>query len=162
MIKRYFLGGFVVALMWSVITIALTENARADWRWADPVLKKQRIVFHCNTLPCIRTAYKKARKRHLRRVHSYHKRRLREWNHWTGLYIPNCTWYGESGYGPAYARYRYTMPNSTGSGAYGKFQMMPGTYHNRAKYHDWSPLDQEIAARREFWANGTSPWANCY
>lgn len=161
MIKRYFLGGFLVAFLWAVITIALTENAKADWRWADPQLKKQRVVFHCNNPKCIKRAYKKAMKRYKLRVRRYHHRRLAEWKYWVRLYIPTCTWYGESGYGPQYARYRYTMPNSMGSGAYGKFQMMASTYHSRAKYHDWSPLDQEIAARREFWAHGTAPWTNC-
>jgi hypothetical protein len=95
------------------------------------------------------------------KVRLYHKHRLKEWNLWTSRYIPRCTWYGESGFGPQYARYRYTLPNSQGSGAYGKFQFKPNTYFSRAKYGDWSPLDQEIAARREYYANNTYPWANC-
>lgn len=135
--------------------------SKADWRWAKPNLKHQTVKYHCATLKCIRHTYVKEKHRFKKRVKRYNQRRLREWRRWTRLYIPACTWYGESGTGPQYARYRYTLPNSTGSGAYGKFQMMPGTYHSRAKYHDWSPLDQEIAARREYWAHGTSPWANC-
>jgi len=113
------------------------------------------------TIECIKQSYRKALKRHKLRIQRYNHKRLQEWTHWTRLFIPSCTWYGESGTGPEYAPYRYTMANSGGSGAYGKFQMMSGTYHNRAKYHDWSALDQEIAARREYWANGTSPWSNC-
>lgn len=142
--------------------IVLVQPASADWRWAPPTLEKKKVVFKCATMRCINKAYKKAKNRYKLRVRRYHQRRLKEWKHWTRLFIPACTWYGESGTGPEYARYRYTMPNSAGSGAFGKFQMMSGTYHSRAKYHDWSPLDQEIAARREFWANGTGPWEACH
>jgi hypothetical protein len=142
--------------------LVMPASATADWRWAPPTLEKKKVVFNCATTQCIKKSYKKALKRHKLRITHYNHRRLREWTHWTRLFIPACTWYGESGTGPEYAPYRYTTPNAGGSGAYGKFQMMPGTYHNRAKYHDWSALDQEIAARREYWANGTSPWTNCY
>lgn len=90
------------------------------------------------------------------------KRRAREWRYWTRLYIPRCTWYGESGPGAEFAKWRYSVMNTGGSGARGKFQFMPGTYHAFAKYHDWSPLDQEIAARRLFSAQGTSPWSACH
>jgi hypothetical protein len=135
--------------------------AAADWRWAKPKLKQQTVTYKCNTMECIRKTYVKERKRYKKRIAAHDKRRLREWKRWTKMYIPQCTWYGESGTGPEYSPARYVMPNSGGSGAYGKFQFMPGTYHNRAKYHDWSALDQEIAARREFWGNGTAPWANC-
>lgn len=153
--KRLGLLVLLFTLLWGI------PAAEADWRWAKPELKKQTVRYKCNTLKCIRKTYVKEKRRLQKRLAHHDKRRLREWKHWTRLYIPSCTWYGESGTGPAYSPIRYTMPNSTGSGAYGKFQMMSGTYHNRAKYHDWSPLDQEIAARREFWANGTAPWTNC-
>lgn len=148
-----------------VLSIALlmgASPAAADWRWAPPRPKKHKVTYSCDTMKCIRQTYQKEKRRYKHRIARHNKRRLHEWKHWTHLYIPACTWYGESGYGPEYARYRYTMPNSAGSGAYGKFQFMPTTYHNRAKYHDWSPLDQEIAARREYWANGTAPWTNCH
>jgi hypothetical protein len=153
--------------MLAVLTVAgvgllVPSTAEADWRWADPVFEKQKVSYFCDSLQCIKASYKKQKEKFQRKVARYHRRKLREWRKWTNYYIPFCTWYGESGVGPEYAPYRYTLPNSGGSGAYGKFQFMPGTYHNRAKYHDWSPLDQEIAARREFWANGTAPWANCY
>lgn len=133
----------------------------SDWRWAKPNLRKQTVKYSCDSLKCIRQTYLKEKRRFKKRVALHDKRRLREWKHWTRLYIPQCTWYGESGTGPEYSPARYVMWNSSGSGARGKFQFMPGTYHNRAKYHDWSALDQEIAARREFWANGTAPWTNC-
>ena len=68
----------------------------------------------------------------------------------------------ESGVGPQFASFRYFVWNTSGSGARGKYQMMPGTYASRAKYGDWSPLDQEIAGRREFFANGTGPWEACH
>lgn len=135
--------------------------ASADWRWAKPHLAKQRVTYSCDSLKCIRKTYLTEKRRFQHRMALYDKRRLQEWKHWTHLYVPACTWYGESGYGPEYSPVRYTMPNSTGSGAYGKYQFMRSTYHDVAKYHDWSPLDQEIAGRREYWKNGTSPWANC-
>jgi hypothetical protein len=150
----------ILALL--ILLVVCVPTASADWRWAQPKLKKQTVTYHCDTLECIETTYKKAKQRYKKRVARVNKLRLKEWKHWTGLYIPQCTWYGESGVSAEYARVRYTMPNSTGSGAYGKFQMMPGTYHNRAKYHDWSPLDQEIAGHREYEANGTQPWSNCH
>lgn len=131
------------------------STASADWRWAP--LKKHRIAYTCVSKHC---RYQAARRRH-HQVMLHNRRRLAEWNLWTHRYIPDCIWFGESGYGPKYAPIRYTMPNSTGSGALGKFQFMSGTYHSVAKYHDWSPLDQEIAARREYWKKGTGPWTNC-
>lgn len=140
--------------------ILQVSPAQADWRWAGPKFKLVKVGTVCEGLECGIIA-QRARIRIKIKRELYHAKKQGEWDHWTSLYIPDCTWYGESGTGPEYARYRYTLPNSTGSGAWGKFQFMPGTYHSRAKYHDWSPLDQEIAARREFWAHGTSPWANC-
>jgi hypothetical protein len=138
-----------------------TVPASADWRWPEPVLPKQKITYSCASLDCIKQTYLKERRRFKHRIASYNKARLREWMHWTGLYIPTCTWYGESGTGPEFASYRYTMPNSTGSGAYGKYQFMPSTYFTYGKYDDWSPLDQEIAGHRLYWSQGTAPWTNC-
>jgi hypothetical protein len=138
-----------------------SASASADWRWATPKLKKQTVTYHCNSMKCIHDSYVKAKKRYKKRIARIDQRRLQEWKHWTKLYIPQCTWYGESGTSAQFSPIRYTIPNSGGSGAYGKYQMMPGTYHNRAKYHDWSPLDQEIAGHKEYFANGTAPWSNC-
>lgn len=147
-----------VLLLFLILPIT---SASADWRWASPKIKPHHITYACSDLDCVRHTYVKERHRLAKKIESYNKKRLAEWKRWTRLYIPTCTWYGESGQGPEYARYRYTLPNSTGSGAYGKFQMMSGTYFSNARYGDWSPLDQEIAARREFWKHGSSPWANC-
>lgn len=108
----------------------------------------------CNTWDCARRVKKK-------RIHRARVRFQHEWKYWTTRYIPSCTWLGESGHGPQFAPWRYSVRNTQGSGAYGKFQMMPGTYHSYARYHDWSPLDQEIAAHRLYWSQGTSPWAAC-
>jgi hypothetical protein len=151
-----------LGLLFLLFVLLMTPSvSRADWRWHGPIFKPHKVTYSCATLQCIRHTYVKEKRRYKKRVARYNRRRLNEWKYWSTRYIPDCTWYGESGTGPRYARYRYTMPNAMGSGAYGKYQMMPGTYHSRAKYHDWSPLDQEIAAHREYWANGTSPWANC-
>lgn len=144
------------------IMAATPATAVGDWRWADPILKKQTIKYSCKTLKCIRNTYIREKKRYKHRVERYHDRRLKEWKRWTRTYIPLCTWYGESGHGPEYARHRYVMMNSGGSGARGKFQFMPGTYYGVAKYKDWSPLDQEIAARRLFRKAGTGPWSACH
>lgn len=152
---------FTLALLVICSALVMPATASADWRWAPPTLEKKKVVFACASTQCIKKAYKTALRRHKLRVRRYNERRLKEWKHWTNLFIPSCTWYGESGPGPPYAPWRYTKPNATGSSAYGKFQMMPGTYHSRAKYHDWSALDQEIASRREFWAHGTGPWEAC-
>src|SRR4051812_29944863 len=133
-----------------------------DWRWTKPSLKRHTVKYSCASLACIRATYLKETRRYRYRLARYDQRRLQEWNYWAHLYIPTCTWYGESGTGPQFSPVRYTTPNATGSGAYGKYQMMPGTYHNRAKYHDWSPLDQEIAGHKEYFANGTGPWTNCH
>ena len=152
-------GRFVKRLGLMVTVVFLlcgtTTASASDWRWAP--LPKHKITYHCTSKHC---RYKAKKRRH-HQVMLYNRHRRAEWNHWTSLYIPDCIWYGESGYGPKYSRVRYTMPNSNGSGAFGKFQFMSGTYHNNAKYHDWSPLDQEIAARREYWRHGTAPWTNC-
>lgn len=140
----------------------LVSPVSADWRWADPAVKKVKPNVLCHTIKCKKKAKHIAKLKFKLRVARYSYAKEREWTRWTNRFVPDCIWYGESGVGPEYARYRYTMPNSTGSGAWGKFQFMSGTYHTRAKYHDWSPLDQEIAARREYWAHGTAPWANCH
>jgi len=141
--------------------LGISTSASADWRWAPPHFQKHRITYYCDTMICVKQTYIKERNRYHRKLVRYNKRRLHEWNHWAHLYIPLCTWYGESGYGPQFSPVRYVTPNSQGSGAYGKYQFMSGTYHSVAKYHDWSPLDQEIAGHREYWRAGTSPWTNC-
>jgi hypothetical protein len=142
--------------------LVMPATASADWRWAPPTLEKKKVVFACASTQCIKKAYKKALKRHKLRVKRYNERRLKEWRKWTNLFIPTCTWLGESGVGPQFASFRYYVWNTSGSGARGKYQMMPGTYASRAKYFDWSPLDQEIAGHREYFANGTSPWEACH
>lgn len=156
-------GGSMRRLGILLLLFALLEVSTAsakEWRWAPPH-SKHKATYSYTSLTALKQTYLKERRRYLRWVKRYNQRRLREWKHWTKLYIPACTWYGESGTGPQFALIRYIMPNSQGSGAYGKYQMMPRTYHSDAKYHDWSPLDQEIAGHREYWRNGTSPWANC-
>lgn len=135
--------------------------AKADWRWAKPNIKVKKFKAVCNSTQCHKAARVRTKENHKARIKYYNARKLAEWNSWTHLPIPDCTWYGESGTGPQFARYRYTLPNSTGSGAYGKYQFMSTTYHDVAKYHDWSPLDQEIAGHREYWKLGTQPWSNC-
>lgn len=150
---------FVLTLL--IFTILPVSTASGDWRWADPQFKVQKVKPVCNFKVCKTLAKIQTRQNHRARTRHYHERKQNEWNTWTRLYIPDCTWYGESGEGPEYARSRYTILNSQGSGARGKFQFMPGTYASVAKYHDWSPLDQEIAARREYWKNGITPWSNC-
>lgn len=138
------------------------STASADWRWAKPKFKPTYVAVMCDTPKCITVGKQFAKERYKKKVRAYNKRKLREWRRVTSQYIPRCTWYGESGHGPEYARHRYTMPNAGGSGAYGKFQFMSSTYFSVAKYGDWSPLDQEIAARREYGRHGTSPWTNCW
>ncbi len=149
------------AIVISLIFINPSTEVKADWRWSKPSFKIKKFKPVCNSNECRKAARIRTRENHKARVKYYNAKKLAEWKSWIRLSIPDCTWYGESGQGPEYARVRYTMPNSQGSGAFGKFQFMPGTYHNVAKYHDWSPLDQEIAARREFWARGEAPWENC-
>jgi hypothetical protein len=115
----------------------------------------------CNTWPCVQRVKKKRERRLRLEQQRIRRAQQREWRYWSRLYIPSCTWQGESGLGPQFADWRYTVPNKGGSGAYGKYQMMPGTYHAYAKYGDWSPLDQEIAGHRLYWDQGTSPWQAC-
>ncbi len=149
----------------ALIVLAFPGSANADWRWAKPDLKPHKVAVFCGSdsaVKCHRRAQRISKYQRREAIRKYNARKLREWNKWTRMAIPSCTWYGESGRGPEYHPVRYTMPNSGGSGAYGKFQFMSGTYHANAKYHDWSPLDQEIAARREYWKHGTGPWSNCH
>lgn len=148
--------------MSSVAMVPAPTPAVADWRWAKPKFKVKKVKPVCPNYQCRKAARIQAREIHRARIKYYHARKRAEWKSWTRLHIPKCTWYGESGTGPEFARHRYTMPNSAGSGALGKYQFMPGTYASVAKYHDWSPLDQEIAAHREYWRHGTSPWTNCH
>lgn len=111
----------------------------------------------CNTWSCAKRV-KAKRERRARRAYR------REWRYWTTRYIPPCTWGNESShhyFAEEFALWRYSVMNSTGSGARGKYQMMSGTYHAYAKYGDWSKLDQEIAAHRLYWSQGTSPWSGC-
>lgn len=138
-----------------------TASANADWRWKTPHVKTKKVKPVCNFRLCRILARKQAKAIRRARIKHFNALKLAEWHTWTEIPIPDCTWNGESGTGPEYARSRYTMPNSTGSGAYGKFQFMPDTYFASGKYDDWSPLDQEIAARQEYWKHGISPWANC-
>lgn len=149
-----------IVLLLLLFTFTCTSSASADWRWSQ-YQHKHKATYSYNSLKELKKDYLKERKKFKRREARYNKRRLREWKHWANLFIPSCTWYGESGTGPQFSPVRYVTPNSQGSGAYGKYQMMPGTYHNRAKYHDWSALDQEIAGHREYQANGTAPWEAC-
>lgn len=152
----------VIALVSVIFVSGLAAPARADWRWKRPHWHLGTIKPWCDSPQCLNAARSRAKARLRHRYYLLDKKRRKEWKYWTRLYIPDCTWYGESGRGPKYARYRYTMPNTTGSGAYGKFQFMPHTYFTRGKYDDWSPLDQEIAVRREFWVHGEAPWTNCH
>lgn len=158
--KRFIAVLLLLFLGW-FFAPAFVPSANADWRWAKPHFKTKKVAVFCDTSQCVKHAHIRARSQRRAKVARYNHRKRQEWNHWTSLYIPDCIWYGESGVGPEYARYRYTLPNSGGSGAYGKFQFMSGTYFNNAKYGDWSPLDQEIAARREYWRHGSTPWSNC-
>lgn len=135
--------------------------AHADWRWKTPHYKLPKVKPVCSSRLCHTLARTEARAIRNSRIKAFNARRLAEWNTWTKIPIPRCTWYGESGTGPQFSRYRYTMPNSTGSGALGKFQFMASTYYSVGKYDDWSPLDQEIAGHREYWRHGTGPWQNC-
>lgn len=150
---------FVLVLL--LFTFLGASSASADWRWAAPKLKPHKVTYSCDSMKCLRHTYLKEKHRYKRKVARYNRVRLQEWKHWATSFIPNCTWYGESGRSAQFSPIRYTMPNSTGSGAYGKYQMMSGTYHSDAKYHDWSPLDQEIAGHREYAKHGTGPWQNC-
>lgn len=150
-----------VLLTMMLVVLPVSSATSADWRWAEPKLKLKRVKPVCETYQCHVSAKVQAKYLYKARVKYYHAKKLAEWKAWTRIPIPDCTWYGESGHGPKYAKVRYTMPNSMGSGAFGKYQMMPGTYSANAKYGDRSPLDQEIAARREYWKHGIFPWTNC-
>jgi Transglycosylase-like domain len=67
--------------------------------------------------------------------------------------LPSCTWAPESGgdYGAVNA----------GSGARGKYQIVPETYAAYGGDGSWSPADQERVAGRIYAATGGSAWANC-
>lgn len=150
---------FVAVLL--LILILPTAVASADWRWAPPKFKAHKVKPVCGLYICKKLAKIQTRANYKAHVRYYDARKRSEWHTWTSIPVPSCTWYGESGTGPKYSRARYTMPNSQNSGAYGKFQFMPGTYKASGIYDDWSPLDQEIAARIEVWKHGISPWQNC-
>lgn len=145
-------------------TLVFATPASADWRFNIDMpakVKKSQFDHKCDTSKCHKAAAKRAKMLYWHRFQQKKARKIAQWEKWTAVYIPSCTWYGESGPGPEFRRSRYTTPNASGSDAYGKFQFMPGTYHTYAKYHDWSPLDQELAARKLYWAQGTSPWMAC-
>lgn len=151
-----------IALAIGFCSFMVVENATAaEWRWSTPKFHLKHIKPRCSTAQCSKAAHSVAVADRTYRKAKFTLKREREWTAVTNSFIPDCTWFGESGTGAKYARYRYTLPNSEGSGAYGKFQMMSGTYFSNSKYGDWSPLDQEIAARREYHKHGTSPWSNC-
>jgi hypothetical protein len=150
-----------ISIAFVLCSFMYTERAHADWRWKAPNYHLGTLKVACSSAECYHDA--KARRRHRleKRIYHYHLRKRKEWAKWTKMFIPDCTWFGESGRGPKYARVRYVTPNSAGSGAFGKYQFKPRTYFASGLYDDWSPLDQEIAARREFWKHGTRPWSNC-
>lgn len=149
----------------AMLMIPVTSSASANWRWASPKLKPRKISFSCSDLKCLRKAYRHERRIIKARIKIYNKNRAKEWRYWIRRPIVDCTWAGESSppgdYTGKFARYRYLVSNAAGSGAYGKYQMMPGTYFTYAKYRDWSPLDQEIAAHRLYASSGTGPWQAC-
>lgn len=157
MLKRIAL----IVLMLATFIVLPAGIAHADWRWKTPHFKLKKVKPVCGQQVCRALARAQAKSNRKARIAHFNARKRAEWHTWTHIPIPRCTWYGESGYGPEFARYRYTMPNSTGSGALGKYQFMGDTYISSGKYDDWSPLDQEIAARREYWKHGTGPWTNC-
>ena len=151
--------GMIVLLF----TLVGASPAYADWRWADPKFKQAKVRLHHCTTPACKTKAKRVAKLKLQlRIEQYHLRKEREWTSWVKQYIPTCAWYGESGPGPEFAPFRYSVLNNQGSGARGKYQMMSETYFSFARYKDWSPLDQEIAAHRLYRSQGTSPWVACH
>lgn len=152
---------FISVLLCFSAALVMSTSASANWRWAEPKLKPHRITYSCGDMKCLKKTYYHQRRLLKKRINIYNKHRLAEWKHWIAVPIADCTWRGESGEGPQFARFRYTIPNSQGSGAYGKYQMMPGTYSTYAKYGDWSPLDQEIAGHRLYADSGTGPWESC-
>lgn len=151
----------VIACMLFFTLGLMVPSAHADWRWKAPNWHRAELKPWCSSAKCLHEEKMRENAKLRHRLYHFNKKRLKQWKHWTRLYIPACTWYGESGRGPQYSRARYVMPNQGHSGAYGKFQFMPRTYYSSGQYDDWSPLDQEIAARVEFWKHKTSPWANC-
>lgn len=151
----------VIAITLFLTMGLMAPSAHADWRWKAPNWHRGELKPWCSSKKCLYEEKVRKNRKLRHRLYRFNKKRLKEWKYWTSRWIPTCTWFGESGQGPQFARYRYYVPNSGGSGAFGKYQMMPGTYSSRAKYGDWSPLDQEIAGHLEFYAHGTGPWANC-
>jgi hypothetical protein len=152
----------VLVLLFAVFS---TTPSSANWRWASPKLKERKVTYSCADYKCLKKTY--IHERHIlrARIKIYNKHRAAEWKHWIAQPIADCTWAGESSppgdTSGQFARYRYSVRNSSGSDAYGKYQMMPGTYSTYAKYFDWSPLDQEIAAHRLYTDSSTGPWASC-
>ena len=151
-----------LGLILLVFTLVGASPAYADWRWAEPKFKQPKVrLYNCRTSACKAKAKQVVKLQLKLKIAQYHAQKEREWTRWIKQYIPTCTWYGESGPGPQFAPFRYTVLNNQGSGARGKYQMMPGTYFSFAVYKDWSPLDQEIAGHRLYGSQGTSPWSAC-
>lgn len=155
----------LVTLVVLVFAVLPTTPSSADWRWAAPHLKKRAVVYRCGDMKCLRKTYRHERHILQLRINIYNNNRAAEWKHWVAQPIADCTWAGESSppgdYTGKFAKYRYYVANSSGSSAFGKYQMMPGTYSAWAKYGDWTPLDQEIAGHRLYANSGTGPWEAC-
>ena len=93
-----------------------------------------------------------------------------QWRQYKAHPMPYCTWAHESGpprpgYGP-YARARYRVLNTSGSGAGGKFQIMYRTWlafggkpYGNARFAP--PLEQEKIARRVLAGQGLGAWVAC-
>lgn len=107
---------------------------------------------------------------HRKRYRRSHRIGLR-WAHYRAHPMPACTWLYESGEGagpewPPSPRYR--VPNSTGSSASGKFQILDstwiaygGTYRGYRSPAASPPLEQEKVARRVYAGQGIGAWAAC-
>jgi Transglycosylase-like domain len=67
--------------------------------------------------------------------------------------LPDCTWRPESGG-------NYNAYNS-GSGARGKYQVIPSTHAAICPDLGWSPSEQEICAARIYKTQGAGAWVNC-
>lgn len=70
--------------------------------------------------------------------------------------LPYCTWGPESGGS-------YTARNPSGAG--GKYQIMPGTWHayggSGGNAANASPAEQDMIAAKIYAAEGGRPWVNC-
>lgn len=124
-----------------------------------PVQARPAERSDCNRA-CVQRVKAKIRHRHQVRVRRAHERVFEYYKHHDPM--PTCTYVGESSppgdYSHPFGAHRYTVSNSQGSGAYGKYQMMPRTYATYARWHDWSPADQELSAHRLYHHEGLWPW----